>query len=598
MSILQDYERIRESIGYEKFDAIDEYLKEICKQENIDKYYKEVNKIDASISNYNDEMIKLKSKYNVIFLDDVLYKNNEWENFNIWYSEKYLHNKIEILDVWTTDNDDDIRCNAILSKNGKRVANIIVDSDEPELRYLIGNKDSDMNEEFVRKAFKSMINNDFDFYLDLPKISDVSKLLKEIYDIVCESDSDMCYITEEDWNDDYSDVYTDEDFENLKLEIKKLGLENVISINDGEYKILGYTDLQTKFNDNRNLRNYIIKNMYIVSTGGNVFNYYGELESGEWYLHSDLSDSIVIYDKNPFSKDNDDSLEWHEQHLIEELDNSSSKDLFKKMDSLVNNIEKEPFYNKLYHEHLNNMIEQKDMDKESNIESEDDLNFKDEFNQNLLELQNKFQESISLCEIASKGSDDEITEAVINLIDAKNKYLNERERVLKKYNINISTWEEKENLGIHYEISCKNDGKILYDGYNYVEKPNKYTKNYLLKDVLDSDITNRFNINDVSKEVKYFVDQVLATETEGAYRIYEDDLIDAWDIDENDLVKKIETIEKELKCLNLENYVDINFLDTYPKRLDYIDVDDSIIVEFNFANSNSKENERVEENEL
>ena len=53
MSILQDYERIRESIGYEKFDAIDEYLKEICKQENIDKYFKELNKIDASISNYD-----------------------------------------------------------------------------------------------------------------------------------------------------------------------------------------------------------------------------------------------------------------------------------------------------------------------------------------------------------------------------------------------------------------------------------------------------------------------------------------------------------------------------------------------------------------
>ena len=63
----------------------------------------------------------------------------------------------------------------------------------------------------------------------------------------------MCYITDEDWKEFYSDEYTDKDFENLKLEVEKYGLKDVVGINDGEYKILGYGDLETRFNDDRRL---------------------------------------------------------------------------------------------------------------------------------------------------------------------------------------------------------------------------------------------------------------------------------------------------------------------------------------------------------
>ena len=252
MSILQEYEKIRETIGYEKYDAIDEYLKEICKKDNLDKYFKEMNKIDFSSPDFNNEIVQLKDKYNIVLLDDVLYKNEEWVKFETWYSENHLHRNIEILNTWLSDYDD-LCCNAILSENGKQVANIIASYDENSLRYSIGNKDSEMSEDFVKKAFKNLIYDDFDTYLNLPKISECSSLLQEIYDNVCSSDASMCHITDEDWKEFYSDEYTDKDFENLKLEVEKYGLKDVVGINDGEYKILGYGDLETRFNDDRRL---------------------------------------------------------------------------------------------------------------------------------------------------------------------------------------------------------------------------------------------------------------------------------------------------------------------------------------------------------
>ena len=163
-----------------------------------------------------------------------------------------LNNNIKILGTWVTDYDD-MRCNAILMQDNKEVANIIASYDECDLRYSIENKDSKMTETFIKKAFQTLIYDDFKSYLELPKISDCSKLLQEIYDNVCESDATMCHISDEDWNDYYSDNYSDNDIEVLKEEIKKYGLSEVIGIGDDDYKIVGYGDLETRFNDDRKL---------------------------------------------------------------------------------------------------------------------------------------------------------------------------------------------------------------------------------------------------------------------------------------------------------------------------------------------------------
>ena len=63
----------------------------------------------------------------------------------------------------------------------------------------------------------------------------------------------MCFIHNEDWNNYYSVHYSENDLDTLRDEIKKYELEAVIEVDAGEYKIIGYEDLETRFNDDRNL---------------------------------------------------------------------------------------------------------------------------------------------------------------------------------------------------------------------------------------------------------------------------------------------------------------------------------------------------------
>lgn len=259
MSILTEYDDIRKAIGDKKFDAIDIYLKTLYSKEDMDNYVKELKNIrKLPIEKMIEEKKKLENKYNIIFLSDVLFNHDCWKKFDKWYNEQYLKRKVDIIDTWTSDYDD-IRCNAKLYENSKEVANIIASYDETDLRYSIGNKDSEMNDKFVTRAFKCLINYDFDNFLKLPKVSKCSRLLQEIYDNVCESDATMCHISYEDWDNYYADNYFNSDLEVLKKEIKKYGLEDVIEIDTGEYKIIGYGDLETRFNDDRNINKILVE---------------------------------------------------------------------------------------------------------------------------------------------------------------------------------------------------------------------------------------------------------------------------------------------------------------------------------------------------
>ena len=51
----------------------------------------------------------------------------------------------------------------------------------------------------------------------------------------------------------YADKYSEKDIEKLKQEITKYKLDELISLNEGEYKIVGYGNLETCFNDDRKL---------------------------------------------------------------------------------------------------------------------------------------------------------------------------------------------------------------------------------------------------------------------------------------------------------------------------------------------------------
>lgn len=205
------------------------------------------------------EKVKDKQKYLNIYISknnlthDEIFKNIEiYDKFEQWYYKDIKQQKIKILSIWITDYDD-IACNAILYKNNKPIANIMESYDETTVRYIYGDQNTMLDEPLIRRSLKNLINDSFEYLSKLPKISKCSKLLQSIYDSVCSSDSSMCHITEEDWNEYYMDDYNDKDIETLMQEIKKYNLEEVLEINSGEYKIIGYGNLQYLFNDDRYL---------------------------------------------------------------------------------------------------------------------------------------------------------------------------------------------------------------------------------------------------------------------------------------------------------------------------------------------------------
>ena len=216
MSILQEYEQIRREMGEKKYDSIETYL---------------------------------NTHPSDLLLSDILYKPEHYIDFDKWYNWKFLNRTVKVNSIYETSFDD-VRCDAILCINKKPVANIIASYLADELNFRCNN-DPNLAKEAVRTA----ILDDFDKYMELPKISKCSKLLQEVYDDVCESDASMCHITQDDWNEFYKDNFTEKDIENLKKEVKELGLQEVITFNDAEYKIVGWGDLETRFNDDRYLQN-------------------------------------------------------------------------------------------------------------------------------------------------------------------------------------------------------------------------------------------------------------------------------------------------------------------------------------------------------
>lgn len=165
------------------------------------------------------------------------YNNNFEKNKNSF--------KYEILNYW--NDSDDLYVNYAVSNDEKLLkANAISYYNVSDIGCDYNNSSSEVIENCLLELIKQ--NNGCE--LDLPKVSELSSLLKYVYSFVCESESNMCHITDDDWNelvDEYE--YTEEDFEDLKKEIKKYNLEDYITIEEDEYKICAYGGIQCCFND-------------------------------------------------------------------------------------------------------------------------------------------------------------------------------------------------------------------------------------------------------------------------------------------------------------------------------------------------------------
>ena len=177
------------------------------------------------------------------------YKENIDEKYyNNPYKKKTKLRSVKVLGILDSDLGD-VRCEAILYQENKALAHIIASFDPKIVNALSKNKNNSTND-----ILTMLVCQNFNKYVNLPKISKCSKLLKEIYDEVCISNCSMCYVDYDDWKESFANRYTEKDVDCLKNEIKQYNLKSVLETDNGEYKILGYADLATSFNDDRKLK--------------------------------------------------------------------------------------------------------------------------------------------------------------------------------------------------------------------------------------------------------------------------------------------------------------------------------------------------------
>ena len=161
-------------------------------------------------------MVNVKGIWETDFKDIQAYIETEKGNFVASYEDNMLSN---ILGIYTDDLYD-----------------------------LIGKNDFDR----LKEVFKVLVLEEKESYFKLPKLSKCSNLLQELFETVLESDSGMFFYEYEDWE---NDGRTEEDLNILEKEIKKYGLQEVIEIKENNCIITCYSDLITRFIDDRGVDN-------------------------------------------------------------------------------------------------------------------------------------------------------------------------------------------------------------------------------------------------------------------------------------------------------------------------------------------------------
>lgn len=191
---------------------------------------------------YSDRILEnIIAKCNTL---SILHKNNKSELINERnFRDKYEYN---IVSFW--NDSDDLYVNYIITDiDTKEQANVINYFNTSDIG--VENYNSATYEEIEDNLYKS-IENESGWEFEIPKVSNLSPLLKYIYEYVCSSDINMCHISKEEWKELVEDgEFSDDDIIKLKEEVKKYNLDDVLTIDDSNYKICAYGCLQTSFND-------------------------------------------------------------------------------------------------------------------------------------------------------------------------------------------------------------------------------------------------------------------------------------------------------------------------------------------------------------
>ncbi len=164
-------------------------------------------------------------------------------NYFEFSSSKEPLKGFKILNSWSRDNEDTIY-QVKLFEAKSEVACVCICIDDTD-----NDKSSEVTE--LQCVAKNVYEN-FDKLRSLPKIGYLNPLLQYVYDTVCESDSNMCYIDYDEWEEvKKENDFGDGDLDYLTVQGEELGLKDFIEIDNGEYRVLGYMNLVLQFNDNR-----------------------------------------------------------------------------------------------------------------------------------------------------------------------------------------------------------------------------------------------------------------------------------------------------------------------------------------------------------
>ena len=163
--------------------------------------------------------------------------------------KKIIIRNVDLISSWETDFGD-YQARVKIGENNENIGEVVVSYERQKLYDLIGKKDySKITKKEIEMAISVLVlNEDFEKLKSLPKISIFSELMQRVYDTVCESESSMCFIE----NDD--EFCSTADIEKLKEEVKEFGLSDCIRFDEDECLVVGYGDVELSFIDDRGLQ--------------------------------------------------------------------------------------------------------------------------------------------------------------------------------------------------------------------------------------------------------------------------------------------------------------------------------------------------------
>jgi hypothetical protein len=220
-------------------NILDEYNKTIEKQNND---------ILLTTTNFCNEYIEgcpgesrdlIKKKYNV---------DSKYSKF---LCEDNLAGKFIALDdttgdCWVEDFNSEIQARAYLH-GLDRDDIFIVNPEDDDYETGIIDLSSDTN-------MRDLLENDamihFDEYCNLPKLSQAPKLLQTMYNDLSQSENEMFYLENEDWQESLdSGEYTNKDLDSLKEYVMQHKLNDYITFKEDDNVVTCYYGLLRKFND-------------------------------------------------------------------------------------------------------------------------------------------------------------------------------------------------------------------------------------------------------------------------------------------------------------------------------------------------------------